>query len=97
MYPTEEDLHKIIHWNQPAYKQLMSCVYHMFISMKFGICKYTGRQRHGHRYTLITSGWSGCEDVIHALQSNTQFWHRCWYQSTVGGKYVLYIPSDLHH
>lgn len=44
---------------------------------------------------LATGGWSGCEDVISALQDNIVFWGACWKQSNRGGLYKFTIPKFL--
>ena len=40
---------------------------------------------------LSTGGWSGNEDIIHALKQ-TWLWRFCWMQSKRGGHYKLRIP-----
>lgn len=41
------------------------------------------------RVAISTGGWSGCEDVIEALESNRWWWLCHWYSSRVGGHYVF--------
>jgi hypothetical protein len=41
------------------------------------------------RLTLITGGWSGNEDIIHALETNAIWWMVTWRLSERGGRYVF--------
>ena len=50
------------------------------------------RQR-GQRYTFITGGWSGNEEVIAALEANLIIHSICWQASFRGGKHVYELPS----
>ena len=36
---------------------------------------------------LVTGGWSGCEEIIQAMQQNTMCWMMCWESSFRGGTY----------
>jgi hypothetical protein len=46
------------------------------------------------RLTLVTGGWSGCEEVIGRL-SNTLFHFAFWESSWRGGKHTYVIPAKL--
>lgn len=46
-----------------------------------------------HRVFLTTGGWSGCEDVIGALQDNLVFWHNCWAEHHRGGGWVFEVKG----
>lgn len=39
-----------------------------------------------------TQGWSGCEDLIDAMQDNIALWAFYWFQSTRGGHYRFRMP-----
>lgn len=49
-----------------------------------------GWEQDGDIYILITSGWSGNEDLIGAMQENFLFWSFHWESSTRGGKHVFF-------
>ena len=40
-------------------------------------------------YEYHTGGWSGNEDVIHAMKMNFLFWSLSWIKSTRGGHYYF--------
>lgn len=48
------------------------------------------------RYVYHTGGWSGNEDVIHAMQHNFLFWSLSWVKSTVGGHYYFKIEKKQY-
>lgn len=43
--------------------------------------------RRGGRWVFCTSGWSGNEELISALQDNRMWWALCWYRSERGGRF----------
>lgn len=43
----------------------------------------------GSRYTFVTGGWSGNEDILHAMMENMPGWHACWESTHRGGRYVF--------
>ena len=49
--------------------------------------------RAAKRLTLVTGGWSGCEEVIGRL-SETMFHFSYWESSWRGGKHTYVIPAD---
>lgn len=85
-YPTEEELQMIRDWDvttKDGYVALMDyikaqCWYYPEFIVNNGL-----------EYTLRTGGWSGCEDVIGALQDNKMFWIFYWKSSTRGGKHIF--------
>lgn len=44
----------------------------------------------GLTYHLVTGGWSGCEDIIDAIDG-TLLWATCWESSHRGGLHVLKV------
>lgn len=46
------------------------------------------------RVTLVTGGWSGCEEVVGRL-SNTLFHYAFWESSWRGGKHTYVVPEKL--
>jgi len=49
--------------------------------------------RAAKRLTLVTGGWSGCEEVIGRL-SDTMFHFLYWESSWRGGKHTYVVPAD---
>jgi hypothetical protein len=83
-YPSDAALAKIQDWPSDWYA-LMS-----FIQ---GIWEYAdwGWSKSGNKYNISTGGWSGNEDIIHAMQHNFLFWSLCWYSSKRGGHYEFRV------
>ena len=48
------------------------------------------------RYEYHTGGWSGNEDVIHAMKMNFLFWSLSWMKSTRGGHYYFKIKKKQY-
>ena len=82
-YPTEEVLSRITAWSvKDDVFALLKAVAPLFEG--YGRCEYnTDKQL----WEVATGGWSGCEDVVQALQQNTLFWSLCWQLSRRGGYY----------
>jgi hypothetical protein len=55
----------------------------------YGSSKLTGKKV--LNLQLNTGGWSGNEDIIGALSSNTIFWSMYWQSSIRGGRYNFKI------
>ncbi len=88
-YPTEAELRKISKWGSDAWwADLMEYVEGLWDAS--GVGCYT---RNGRTWTLHTGGWSGCEDILVALQKNFLFWSMCWVSSRRGGHVVLRLPK----
>lgn len=82
-YPTKEELEKIKNWDYRDFGRLMEYVESLW--------KYGGNfwEEFGNTYSISTGGWSGNEDIIEALGSNTIFWLLHWQQSSRGGHYIF--------
>ncbi len=85
-YPNEENLNKIKKWESDWYG-LMEFVGSIWYLAEWGF------KRKENIYYLSTAGWSGNEEIMEALQSNTMFWMCCWYKSRRGGHYVFKIRN----
>lgn len=86
-YPTEASLKEIRGWPYPAsggYSSLFDFIEPIFE-------EYGKLERDGKIVTLVTGGWSGCEDAIGALQFNISFWSMCWESSHRGGMYKFVV------
>jgi hypothetical protein len=71
---------------ETEFKALVS----MFESTGYGGGKISVIALFGHPVVsleLCTHGWSGCEEMIDALQENMLFWTMYWYSTTRGGLY----------
>lgn len=90
MYPTEEELKKIEEWPYNNFEELMEYVKERW---EFADAGYWRQE--GNTYYLSTGGWSGNEDIIHALQKNVMFWAMCWYESKRGGHYKFVLPKNI--
>jgi hypothetical protein len=82
-YPTDEQLEKISKWDCNDFHGLMAFIEDIWEYPERGF------DRDGDIYTLITSGWSGNESIIGALQENFIVWSFYWESSTRGGKHVF--------
>jgi hypothetical protein len=82
-YPTEEQLKQIMQWDYKDFHGLMAVVEGIWAFPERGWIK------DGDIYTLITSGWSGNEEIIAVLRENMMFWVLYWESSTRGGKHVF--------
>ena len=90
-YPTQEALDMITNWEikkRSDYHTLMAFVKSMWAYAPMAFRKYR------ERYTLITLGWSGNENIIGALHDNFVFKAVCWESSQRGGRHC-YEPMGF--
>lgn len=87
-YPTQQTLDMIAAWprdRQGGYLAMMELI--------TSIWWPDGDEPHirisDNQYVLVTSGWSGNEDIIGAMRANTMFWLFCWQMSERGGRYTF--------
>lgn len=86
-YPTEPTLRQIASWTyEKGFRELME-----FIKPCFSGYGRIELRDIDNTYEVATGGWSGCEDVIQALQENHVFWGVCWMLSKRGGYYEFKI------
>jgi hypothetical protein len=83
-YPEEFGLILIEHWDSSDFLGLID-----FITPAFE--QYGGLHFFAKRtqVTVSTGGWSGCEDVLHSMRTNTVWWMMYWHSSYRGGKFVF--------
>lgn len=87
-YPTEETLKTIADWShREGYKDLME-----YIKSKWYHADHCWDQE-GNTYYISTAGWSGNEEMIHAMRENFMFWSICWESSRRGGHYVFIVEK----
>ena len=83
-YPDDDELEKIRNWPPDNnFEGLMDYVKRLWHWPEYF------KQDGAKKYTLVTGGWSGNEDLIEALNSNYLFWILWWESSTRGGKHVF--------
>ena len=89
-YPDDKTLQAIAKWDYKlGFHGLMDLVKENWWAADCGF------HQEGNTYNLSTSGWSGNEDIICALQQNPMFWTLCWDQSRRGGHYIFEV-KDIH-
>jgi len=71
----------------PNLDQLMDCIAPAFET--YGKCE----RMDGGLWAVCTGGWSGCEDIIYAMQKNIYIWPMYWRLSKRGG-YFEFAPND---
>ena len=101
-YPSEVELNRIRNFFN--WKELVEFVTSVWAD--YGICKldppsYCAEDEDSYledphyRWTLVTGGWSGNEDIINALEENKHlFWQLNWTRSERGGRYEFEIPDS---
>jgi hypothetical protein len=96
-YPTEEFLESIRQWPfQYDYKYLFDYVKSGWWMPSWGWHSEEVDDEFGKsiiRYNISTGGWSGNEEIIGALESNTMFWVMCWQESRRGGHFVFEVTK----
>lgn len=91
-YPTEEQLLAIKDWQGRDPEAIVKLIREAYNTHYGAIRLQNARdilRGRARRLVLITGGWSGNEDVIHALQQNFVWWILTWRSSERGGKHVF--------
>ena len=81
-YPTTATLRRIRKWPMEYPKELLEYVRELWHWPNYA-------RKRGNRYTFITGGWSGNEDLISAMGQNLLFWSFAWRSSESGGRHVF--------
>lgn len=89
--PSEKTLDLIKAWDYDDHRGLMEFVRDVWMWPEWGFCERDDAE--GEIYELHTGGWSGNEQIIGALQSNTMFWLLRWESSRRGGHYCFKIRN----
>jgi hypothetical protein len=96
-YPTDDQLEKIKEWDYLDFENLalyVQAIWHWGEDYaRLGDWK---EDEHGTKYRpfeLVTSGWSGNEDIVCALNKNQMFNMMCWYSSHRGGLHIYKIKK----
>lgn len=82
-YPTDEQLETIRNWKNYNIHSLFDYIYDFWHWPEWGW------KRNGDTYFISTGGWSGNEDIIDAMQSNSIWWGMFWELSKRGGHYIF--------
>lgn len=89
-YPSHEDLVKIINWD---IKDPIGLLHHIdIIWSSYGFVEIKGKNI--LKIKMVTGGWSGNEDIIHALQQNL-FWGLYWEKSVRGGLFEFKVDRRI--
>lgn len=87
-YPSAEDLERLA-----CDESLKNPEDWLAFAREIWNCHYGKVTKMGRRWTFITGGWSGNEDIIRSMQNNQSgLWLICWYSSNRGGKHVFKVP-----
>ena len=90
-YPEEDELQKITEWDYKDFPGLMKYVEYLWSYPQYWSTFNIGDKV---RYEISTGGWSGNEDLISALKSNSMFWAICWQSSRRGGHYEFMVKGE---
>ena len=86
-YPSDEILSRIRSWGTEDWHGLL-------VLMDDNWPEYgCVRRPTATRWEFVTGGWSGCEELIAALQENWIAWTMLWESSHRGGLTVLIEPD----
>jgi len=93
-YPTEQDIETIQHLDAHKFRPGAEIILELFEASGCGSGKFEGPDKMGNfSLTLHTGGWSGCEDMIAALENadpaESLWWMMYWHSTTRGGHYVF--------
>lgn len=102
-YPTEEELERIRTWPASSdYRPLFDYIHDLWSYADWGWSEKQGRdekwrngRNHLRVYHISTAGWSGNEDIIHALHQNFCAWASCWFLQKTGGHYVFKVKYPM--
>jgi len=89
-YPTEEELEKISTWSI-VYREDIYKVFNYIQTIWWSASSLFTKQ--DDIYILHTGGWSGNEEIIHAMKHNIFLWMFSWYSSVRGGHYEFRVMN----
>lgn len=96
-YPTEEQLKQIEEWHYKDFKNLALFIQSIWNwGEEYARLSEPKKDTFGNEYQmfeLITGGWSGNEDILHALHKNHMFRMMCWEASFRGGHHIYHIKQ----
>lgn len=91
-YPSEPELASIVDWDKTL-RELIEFVQSIWEYdppiLRVGRAEFDRKKC--YKLEIHTWGWSGNEDIVHALNS-TMLWFSFWQRSDRGGHYYFEIP-----
>ena len=105
-YPTDAALEALLEWpitDMPAAVEYAAETFNAMLGRAWKVERGEPENESGQaEWHFATGGWSGCEDVIGALQDSNHgvLWMGFWVSSRRGGKFVLtaeWPRVDAHH
>ena len=91
-YPEEHELKMIEKWEYTDFPGLMKYIEELWSYPQYW--KETHIDPNYTKYEISTGGWSGNEDIVGAMMSNSMFWMNCWLISTRGGHYEFEVKDN---
>lgn len=93
-YPSEDDLVRIREWkvDQPSDARALLEFVRSIWHPTYGSWATRDAGQGQVQHILVTGGWSGCEDIIRALDQNVMFTVLCWQRSERGGLHEYRVP-----
>ena len=98
-YPAEQALERIEYWPYNDPKGWFEFIFSIWLDFDASAWKEKDEPQDWkentmvHRYYISTSGWSGNEDIIRAMQQNHVLWSDAWVQSRRGGHYIFEVKD----
>ena len=86
-YPSDHELAMISAWDYKNMTGWFDFIESLWWNSGWGVV------REKRKVYLATGGWSGNEDIIHAMRQNIMLWGRTWRWSKAGGGYKFKIPK----
>lgn len=93
-YPTEEELTRIRDWPSDDPFGWFTFIKLVWWQPGWGWKESGGVDNQGHirQYFISTGGWSGNEEIIHAMRDNFILWTLTWESHRRGGHYEFRVP-----
>lgn len=86
-YPTEATLKTIQEWSIRSNFTIQDLLDYVEKAWRYNFIVRSGGRGQKRFIYIATSGWSGNESLVEALQQNRMFWALCWLESHRGGGY----------
>lgn len=94
-YPTQDALSIIESWPPSNITCWFDFVFKIWTSPEWAwsttVKQHRYRSTNVREYKISTTGWSGNESIIEAMQRNYLLWSTTWYESRRGGHYTFEV------